>query len=109
MYKAEDINQKGDGTDEWLAKVLPDRHIRGRVQKFGGRGFYQIRTDVLIGLLILRLKSVESLRLHYMFLGTESYLPVTLYKKYLKKLKHVWLKQINAGSTNLVLGGSERC
>jgi hypothetical protein len=63
--------------DVWLAKMLPD--ALARMHTIGGREFYQIiRADLVIGLLLLRLKYLESLRLHYMFWERESYLPVAL-------------------------------
>lgn len=88
-YNTEDGNQKSDGKAEWLAQVLPDR--QARVHKIGRRRFYQIiRTDMLIGLLILRLKKLERLRLQYMH--SESCLPSALYGEFLKELKNVRLK-----------------
>lgn len=102
-YNVEDDDQKSDRKDEWLAKMLPDR--LARVHNIGGRQFYQIiRTDVVIGLLILRLKNLESLRLQYMFWERESYLPGALYGEFLKELKDVW---IETGQGRIYQSGSE--
>lgn len=84
----DDDDQYSFRKNVWLAKMLPD--ALARMHTTGGRELYQIiRADLVIGLLLLRLKNLESLRLHYMFWEREPCLPGALYKKYLKKLKNV--------------------
>lgn len=90
-YNTEDDDQKSDGKAEWLAERLSDP--LARLHTIGRRHFYQIiPTDVVIGLLLLRLTNLESLRLHYVFWQRNSFFPAALYGKFMKKLKNVWIE-----------------